>query len=112
MKYIRVCDEHENEYITTYKQHCKDVANMQDSGFDFEGCIIKQANTIEELCDYVWYKEKHHEPMLERICTNLVSVMKKPRVEGAFEYVRFMILIGKDLKTAAEMNEKGELELL
>ena len=32
MKYIRICDEYENEYITTYQQHCEDVTNMARPG--------------------------------------------------------------------------------
>lgn len=52
-KYVRVyeSDYVENEYLTTYQEHCEHVANIQDNGFDFEGCIVKQADTIEDLCD-------------------------------------------------------------
>ena len=58
MKYVRVyeSDCYPEEYVTTYLNHCEHVANLQDAGFDFEGCIIKQANTIEELCDEFVHK--------------------------------------------------------
>jgi len=51
MRYIRVINDLGDEYLTTYKDHCEMVAELQDSGFDFEGCIIKQADNIEELFD-------------------------------------------------------------
>lgn len=62
MKYVRVYegDYVEDEYVTTYKDHCERVAMIQDNGFDFEGCIVKQADTIEELCDefYIDYGQE------------------------------------------------------
>ena len=53
MKYVRVyeSDCYPEEYITTYLNHCEHVVNLQNAGFDFEGCIVDQADTIEELCD-------------------------------------------------------------
>ena len=59
MKYVRVyeSDCYPKEYITTYLNHCEHVANLQNAGFDFEGCIVKQADTIQELCDFIIFKE-------------------------------------------------------
>ena len=113
MKYIRVCDEYENEYITTYQQHCEDVANMQDSGFDFEGCIVKQADTIEKLCDY-WdfYDLLDNEYKVKPINLYSVGVMKASLERKTASDIKLAIRTDKGLIYVAKMNDEGELELL
>ena len=111
MKYVRVyeSDCYPEEYITTYLNHCEHVVNLQDAGFDFEGCIVKQANTIEELCD-------------EFVCDNkIVNVeydlennlwVNDKLFEDIKDIVYGAIWTGIGLIYVAKMNEKGELELL
>lgn len=105
MKYIRVyeSDCYPEEYVTTYQNHCEHVANLQDAGFDFEGCIVKQANTIEELCDG-FVCEWNVYPAL---CLLLRQVPKdrQKNIYGA-------IWTNKGLIYVAKMNDEGELELL
>lgn len=115
MKYVRICDEYENEYLTTYKQHCEDVANMQDSGFDFEGCIIKQADTIEELIDayfIVSIKEDNN------WCVTKEKITAQIYNQSTYGYYVYGAIKIKEndqyiFKTVTKpMNGKGELELL
>ena len=111
MKYVRVYEsDYEQEYITTYQVHCEHVANLQDGGFDFEGCIIKQADTIEELCDEfigIDNSDYHfHFTELEKINGNYSYLNEEYKVfYGA-------IWTDKGLIYVAKMNDKGELELL
>lgn len=121
MEYIIVYDSClDQEYITTYQEHCEQVANMQDNGYDFEGCILKQADTIKDLCDefvLISGRNKKAKPFLvryhkrnERIEVIFDDYSKRyidcdDRVFGA-------IWTGKGLIYVAELNEKGGLELL
>lgn len=61
-KYIRVANNLLGiEYLTTCEEHCERIAEFQNIGFDFEGGIIKQADTIPELCDaYVITSKQGH----------------------------------------------------
>ena len=116
MKYVRVfdgCDE--NEYITIHEEHCESVANMQNGGFDFEGCIIKQADNIEELCDgYVidhpinafkfFYIKEDMQKYLFNTCFRMFCLNELK--------IYALIRTEKGLIYAAKMNEKGEFELL
>ena len=86
--------------------------------------ILKQADTIEELCDYLVVKYKNHEPQIQK-CSELVKCMKlngvgwkehfawlKEKYKDKLEYVKLGILTDKGLIYVAKMNDKGELELL
>lgn len=74
--------------------------------------IIKETDNLEELCDYVWYKERYHEPKCERIRFDVVRAMKQPRIDGTLEYVRLIIVTDKYIKAVAEMNGTGGWLLL
>ena len=123
MKYVRVYEDDyvENEYLTTYQEHCEHVANIQDNGFDFEGCIIKQADTIEELCDYVVsMNELCDVPIVEELPHEMgndkhfISNVKFQTLQGQHGkwWVKLAIATDKGLIYVAKMNDKGELELL
>ena len=120
MKYLRVYegDYVEEEYLTTYEEHCERVAMIQDNGFDFEGCIVKQADTIEELCDA--FVLDH--PLFANNCKNLYHSFEKAkngikkRSGDAHDLYSFEIYgaiwTDKGLIYVAKTNDKGELELL
>lgn len=87
--------------------------------------IIKQADAIPELCDYVVIKNKHvelpdiknldemnkkaelHNPPAEYI-DNLKFLIEEKLVD----YIKFAILTDKGIIYVAEMNDKGEIKLL
>ena len=114
MKYVRVyeSDCYPEEYVTTYLNHCEHVANLQDAGFDFEGCIIKQADTIEELCDEFvfideFFKREH------RLAYSLENALARCKYHDVdITTLRGAIWTDKGLIYVAKMSEKGELELL
>ena len=58
MKYARVYEDGLGEYLTSYQEHCEHVAALNDSGYDFEGDIVKSSNDIEALIDEVVCDEK------------------------------------------------------
>ena len=113
MKYIRVIDDLGNEYLTTYKEHCEMVAELQDSGFDFEGGIIKQADTIPELCDEFVVVQKDFHDLLNAD-THCLQTLKKYYEINKIEVLGIYGAIWTEwgLKYVAKMNDKGELELL
>lgn len=109
MRYIRVINDLEDEYLTTYEEHCEMVAELQDGGFDFEGCIIKQANTIEELCDGLIVEQKDN-PNNWFIMEVQEFINEEEHLKEWF-YKAF-IKTDKGLIYVAKLNDKGELELL
>ena len=109
MKYIRVIDAFEEEYLTTYEEHCERVVELQDSGFDFEGGIIKQANTIEKLCDGLIVEQKD-KPNIWFTMEVQEFINEKEHLKD-WSYKAF-IKTSKGLIYVAKMNDKGEFELL
>ena len=86
--------------------------------------VIAQAETIEELCDYLIIKYKGHEPQIQK-CSELVKCMKlnnvgwnehfkwlKEKYKDNLEYAKLAILTEWGLKFVAKINEEGELDLL
>ena len=108
MKYIRVyeSDCYPEEYITTYLNHCEHVANLQNAGFDFEGCIVKQADTIEELCDEFVFTKGNIKNVF------LPMTFHKEKDLTFYDEIYGAIWTDKGLIYVAKMNDKGELELL
>lgn len=128
MKYVRVyeSDCYPEEYITTYKNHCEHVCHLQDAGFDFEGCIIKQADTIEELCDEFILVHTEDDESSKDIFVNengwfshrgdhyydfSLELVKKGKRE-IFGTFYGAIWTDKGLIYVAKMNKEGKLELL
>ena len=73
--------------------------------------VLKEADTIEELCDIAacFFKyEKYKIPDLRLIGKHLYDDIKI----GCFRIVYGAILTDKGIIYVAKMNEKGELELL
>lgn len=70
--------------------------------------IIKQADTIEELCDELVYNDKFFKNVIYKDISSvktLCSIRKEWTVYGA-------IWTDKGLIYVAKMNDKGELELI
>lgn len=81
------------------------------------GLIIKQADTIEELCDefVIKYKDGTHDTLNYDYSQRLKYMeMEKYNMEIKFGNCELYgaIWTDKGLKYVAKMNEKGELELL
>ena len=114
MKYVRVYegDYIEDEYVTTYQEHCEHVANLQDSGFDFEGGIVKQADTIKELCDvFVGVDESGNHYTHTDSVDDLIH-MTYDILHITLTTIYGEIWVDDELHKVAILNEKGELELL
>ena len=92
------------KYIRT-KQGCiVDTTNMHLETLKWyqEVHLLKQADTIEELCDeFVYMKESEHKTTK---CFNVVK--------GCKEEIYGAIWADKGLIYVAKLNDKGELELL
>lgn len=115
MKYIRVYEGYyEQEYITTYQEHCEYVAGLQDSGFDFEGCVVKQADTIEELCDVYVKKSREVGNDYFEVGKDAFEVFDRKYQREDLEHYDYYgaIWTDKGLIYVAKMNNEGELELL
>ena len=128
MKYIRTKDgifeiiKQNNSYVMVkgkYLQECK-LKRKED----------KQADTIEELVDFVAVKLKWEElPSVHSlkelykkveeqgrdkntVFDNHEFLIEKSRETHSVEYIRYAIATDKGLIYVAEMNDKGVLELL
>lgn len=71
------------------------------------GKIIKQADTIDELCDEFVYCYKNDMPILVN-----EEQIKQLILLGRIQDVRGAIWTNNGLIYVAKMNEKGELELI
>lgn len=113
MKYIRVyeSDCYPEEYVTTYLNHCEHVVNLQNAGFDFEGCIVKQADTIEELCDEYCLKGNDGTRLVYNR-SDFIDLKKDILANDGWVEIYGAIWTDKGLIYVAKMNNKGELELL
>lgn len=90
---------------------------IDEYGYEIEcrdADIIKQADTIEELCDEFVLIEDTREPSKPTLMTvhrnGLKDYYLKHRVE--IKYIKGAIWTDKGLIYVAKMNDKGELELL
>lgn len=117
MRYIRTKDgiyEIDETMILTSMPPCYKVIKPTDKYYAInKKSVIKQANTIEELCD----KFIIHSRMENWIRTSwgstkeAISIYKKV-LEGFIQEVYGAIWTDKGLIYVAKMNDKGELELL
>lgn len=114
MKYIRT----ESGYIGTKKDYMKLCGVMKKlvDKYGEEECskIIKEANTIEELCDLyiVWLKNREL-PIMERIKKGITLFPSYFEIgECSFDKGYGAIWTDRGLFYVAKMNDKGELKLL
>lgn len=108
MKYIRTKDG--VYYVPSLRYQNPEKCECE------HGLIIEQADTIEELCDYIVYNEYaengNGKLMFKKISLDFVKEqLKLVMLDGAGN-VKLAILTDKGLIYVAKMNEKGELELL
>ena len=116
MKYIRTKNGHIYEVLKYYMQVDLPSTKLRVENVNkgwhvviYKTQIIKQANTIEELCDeFVLISEDYYELRedFERAKRGVeIGICKGGIIYGA-------IWTDKGLIYVAKMNEKGELELL
>ena len=80
-----------------------------------ETLIIKQADTIEELCDFIFVKDEYGDYRLYdlRDWKNTdKEYLKESWINGWLKELYYCIKTDKGLIFVAKMNNKGELELL
>lgn len=107
MKYIRTKDGI-YEVVDTYEVSY--VIGYTEDGFEkkvYKEDIIKQADTIEELCDEFVYCYRDDMSILAN-----EEQIKQIILVGRIQDVRGAIWTDKGLIFVAKMNDKGELELI
>ena len=113
MKYIRTKDDIYKVILISPLGFVR--ADKRDGTYPdvFEKDIIKQADTIEELCDYCIYYNCYDELVIRKmpLSTSLKSLYRDMK-SGMVRDIKLAILTDKGLIYVAKMNEKGELELL
>ena len=112
--YVRVIDGDGEEYLTTRKELSDEIVAMQDEGFDAEITIIKEADTIEKLCDYCIYRNCEDELVIRKLplSSSWKSVMRSIESGLIHDDIKLAIVTDKGLIYVAKMNEKGEFELI
>ena len=121
--YVRVIDGDGEEYLTTRKELSDEIVAMQNEGFDAEIAIVKEANSIEELCDsYVLCDVAEGQPIVgdlandkhrfELVTASLHDLYLSKRITKKDYWLKLAIWTDKGLIYVAELNEKGNLELL
>ncbi len=116
MKYIRT----EDEVFKAREEFCKGYYDNFGNPFFFED-IIKQANTIEELCDGFWFESNIYDPvyipnyLIAKERFNAFEKSDKELGTNELEKNTFygsIYIKGVGWKHVAKMNEEGKLELL
>lgn len=113
MKYIRTEDR---IYKTDGLTKCED-ARFPNGWFNGNGAPLvakKEADNIAELCDFVCFKSKKVNEMIVVSLTGNRSVehLEWYMRSGNLDMLRLMILVGKDLRCAAEMDKEGDWRLV
>lgn len=108
MRYVRTANEIIDLNYCRYFEKEKRWWNGADCFSFYKNEIIKQANTIEELCDeFVGIDSEGH------YLIHSIDVIKKRKIVPLEKEVIFgAIWTDKGLIYVAKINEKGELELL
>ena len=105
MKYIRTKN---GIFRTTKNFVVDDIQRKYVAWHDFYEQILKEADTIEELCDEFVYENEKGNKIIEKILTFAGFVY----ATGDYEFKYGAIWTDKGLIYVAKMNSKGELELL
>lgn len=118
MKYVRTSKE--ILYLVSEPIYGDDGVCIQDcyecitskgkTNYIFSFDIIKKAYNIEELCDYVFFKDWEGKLQIQKMFGGNEQI-KHLSLNGATE-IKLAILTNKGLIYAAELNKKGEIELL
>lgn len=115
-KYIRTKDgiyNTDNLYICE-ELNDKPYATKNNGLCIYKESIIKQANTIEELCDVFIKKSKENDYFQVGTDSNIIFDKKFENYKKRFNNYDYYgaIWTDKGLQFVARMNSKGELELL
>ena len=109
MKYIRTIF---GTICTTIKEDPEKyygLSNYSGGNFIEKKFVIKEANTIVELCDYVFLFNK--DLIIKKIYHEDDEEMVKV-VHKYFKTIKFAILTSKGLIYVAKVNKEGEVELI
>ena len=116
MKYIRTKDgiyEIDETTILTSLPPCYKVIKLTDKYYAInKQQVIKQADTIEELCDYEMHYDNNGEFVIRPIKHVDWASLKRVIMNKWFKDCKLAIKTDKGLIYVAKMNDKGELELL
>ena len=104
MKYIRTKDGRIFQYGGREKTLYGDIISISGEHFRYD-CVLKEADTIEELCDEFVCASSFCCSLLNAQERQDLTRFRKSNLFGA-------IWTDKGLIYVAKMNEKGELELL
>ena len=75
--------------------------------------VIRQSDSIEKLCDYLFYRNRDGKLKIRELpLTCGLAGVKSSLLAKQISDVKLAILTDKGLIYVAEMNDKGELELL
>ena len=112
MKYVRTKDEvmTEEDYCVK-KEIIKEMDGLLEEIYKEETFIVKQAETIEELCD-VFVAVDKKEPRNTQFISLKEFWLSSLGMNLEYIYYYGAIWTEWGLKYVAKMNEKGELELL
>lgn len=118
MKYIRTKDgrifEIEKDLGKYGKSKAVIICDFNGNFIDVEkqNMILKQADTIEELCDYVFYYDSQNELCIIDLKKANLYCLKGSLEDGLIRDVKLAILTDKGLIYVAKFNSEGDLELL
>ena len=114
-KYIRTKDgkiyEVEKEFAYDIVVKCKELVN--GNLVIHKSMVVKQADTLEELCDdFVLIRQEKELGETIRVFTRLELLLEFAICQWETDIIYGAIWTDKGLIYVAKMNEKGELELL
>lgn len=110
--YVRAIDGDGEEYLTTRKELGNEIVAMQDEGFDAEIAIVKEADTIQELCDYFSFDNafEYANPSLYAFAST--ARLRAKNHENLIGYIVIEKNGVKALEPVAKTNDEWEFELL
>lgn len=111
MKYIRTKEGYLLETIRE-SESGKSIITRPNGWIIHKDRVIKQADNIEELCDYELHYNSENELVIRKCKDVNFNILKSNLKSGYIKDVKLAILTDKGLIYVAKMNEKGELCLL
>ena len=118
MKYIRTKDGHIAECVEYYKEDGIFIIKINGKPYFsvFEENVLKQADTIEELCDEFVTVSPDYKPQTSKLPFDFLKEQMLHHMKIGWKLYAAIWTKGKYdepiLKPVAELNDKGVLELL
>lgn len=114
-KYIRTKDGKIFEYAGRERTPYGDLISANGTHYRYD-CVLKEADTVEELCDEVVVKETWRDTSIviqpggcsDRFACARGLYLGKPTTEN----ICGSIWVNGNLMKVAKMNDKGDLELI